>query len=71
MVSHIEHIHIYIYIYKEEKEKKKEKENLAELHKRKKLLQWGRTRREHTNHSSKMNSTNWSAPNGWIVIAQW
>ena len=35
------------------------KENLAKLHKRtinyileKKLLQWGRTRREHTNHSS-------------------
>ena len=54
-VSQIEHIHtyihIYIYIYKE---------NLAKLHKRtinyilkkKKLLQWGRTRREHTDHSS-------------------
>ena len=48
-VSHIKHIHIYIY-----------KENLAKLHKRtinyilkkKKLLQWGRTRREHTDHSS-------------------
>ena len=54
-VSQIEHIHTYIhtyiYIYKE---------NLAKLHKRtinyilkkKKLLQWGRTRREHTDHSS-------------------
>ena len=42
MVSHIEHIHIYIYIYKEEKEKKKEKENLAELHKRKKIIAVGK-----------------------------
>ena len=39
MVSHIEHIHIYI--YKEEKEKK-EKENLAELHKRKKIIAVGK-----------------------------
>ena len=51
------HIYIYIYIYIY-------KENLAKLHKRtmnyilekkekeKKLLQWGRTRREHTNYSS-------------------
>ena len=39
MVSHIEHIHIYI--YKEEKEKK-EKENLAELHKRKKIIAGGK-----------------------------
>ena len=52
-VSQIEHIHTYIYIYIY-------KENLAKLHKRtinyilkkKKLLQWGRTRREHTNYSS-------------------
>ena len=37
-----------------------QRESLAKLHKRKiyyilgkkKLLQWGRTRREHTNHSS-------------------
>ena len=39
--------YIYIYIYKEG--------NLAKFHKREKkniLLQWGRTRREHTNHSS-------------------
>ena len=40
MVSHIEHIHIYIYIKK--KKKKKEKENLAELHKRKKIIAVGK-----------------------------
>ena len=54
-VLHMEHIHIYIY------KEKKEKENLAKLHKRtinyiiekkKELLQWERTRRKHTNHSS-------------------
>ena len=51
MVSHIEHIHIYI--YKEEKEKKKTKKTQLNYTKEKKILQWGRTRREHTNHSSK------------------
>ena len=42
MVSHIEHIHIYIYIYIKKKKKKKVKENLAELHKRKKIIAVGK-----------------------------
>ena len=35
-------MYIYIYIYIKKKKKKKEKENLAELHKRKKIIAVGK-----------------------------